>query len=196
VSSIESEIFKNTKHWLIQYIEALGVVSSGRKYKLSGGGKSNWYFDAQSLCLDSFGLNIITELFWKKVIENNITCVGGPVTSAIPIVSALVYRSYQTVDYRIKGFYWRGQNKRHGDGLPFAGFLGHSPRDKIMLVDDVWTTGKTLSKCYDEITLFTGTSSIVSIGVVLDRNDTKNYDIQHKGDLFSILDVEDIKHLL
>jgi orotate phosphoribosyltransferase len=106
------------------------------EFKLSSGGKSDYYIDCRTTTLDANGARLTGEVFWDEIRKQEWTpkAVGGLTMGADPIVVAVAVVSGQ-----VHGFLVRKAEKQHGTGRRIEGFQGK--RARVVIVDDVCTTG-------------------------------------------------------
>ena len=116
---------------------------------LSNGAKSNFYFDCKPVTLSADGAYLTGTAFLDALdqLPERPEAVGGLTHGADPIVSAMVALSH--VQGRpIQGFYVRKEPKGHGtkrriENPPKSG-------SRVVIVDDVVTTGGSLLKAVQE----------------------------------------------
>ena len=117
-------------------------ISRG-KVKLSSGGTSDFYVDAREVTLDGDGSIMVGEEILSLVQEYGFTAIAGPITAACPMVSAAGVLIHQSLISNIKLNYVRSEAKTHGLGKMIEG--AHlTPDDRVLLVDDVLTSGGSL----------------------------------------------------
>lgn len=128
---------------LIQDAVAKGPVT------LSSGRISDFYIDARLVTLNPIGSKLIGRLVLDVLTEWQHNALAGPTTAACPIVSAAgVIAAQHARD--IKLAYVRKEAKGYGMGKSIEGPpLG--PADKVLMVDDVLTTGGSLLKAIREV---------------------------------------------
>lgn len=114
------------------------------KFSLRSKKKSNLYFNLKNTLLDHHGLNLIVKSIMKYIIiPDEITAVGGIATGSIPIISGIVKEK------DIRAFYIRKKPKKGGDKSLIEGNV--YPTDKVLLIDDVITSGKSIYKAVQEL---------------------------------------------
>lgn len=131
---------KEIKNRLFNLIRKKAFVK--KKVKLSCGKISNYYFDLRKVTLSSEGSFLVSELFLDFIKKKGFSCVGGPTIGADPVVSGVVLLGYLK-DIPLKAFIVRKVAKTHGLMRQIEG-PGVSRKDKVLLVDDVATTGSSL----------------------------------------------------
>jgi orotate phosphoribosyltransferase len=118
-------------------------------FSLANADKSNFYFNCKPVVLDPEGAEIVTHLIFEKVKDLTVTAVGGLELGAVPI-SSMVTLFSQSMGKPLKGFIVRKKSKDHGIPTKVEGQL--SPGEKVVVVDDVITTGKSTIEAIQAIT--------------------------------------------
>jgi orotate phosphoribosyltransferase len=105
-------------------------------FKLSSGGRSDYYIDCRTTTLDARGAQLTGQVFLKEIKHRgwNPEAIGGLTMGADPIVVAVAVTSGT-----LNGFLVRKAEKQHGTGQRVEGFRGKGAR--VVIVDDVCTTG-------------------------------------------------------
>lgn len=105
-------------------------------FKLSSGGRSDYYIDCRTTTLDARGAQLTGQVFLDEInhLGWNPEAIGGLTMGADPIVVAVAVTSGT-----LNGFLVRKAEKQHGTGQRVEGFRGKGAR--VVIVDDVCTTG-------------------------------------------------------
>lgn len=105
-------------------------------FKLSSGGRSDYYVDCRTTTLDARGAQLTGQVFLEEIQRRGWTpeAIGGLTMGADPIVVAVSVTSGT-----LNGFLVRKAEKQHGTGQRIEGFRGKGAR--VVIVDDVCTTG-------------------------------------------------------
>jgi orotate phosphoribosyltransferase len=105
-------------------------------FKLSSGGRSDYYIDCRATTLDARGAQLTGQVFLEEIKHRgwNPEAIGGLTVGADPIVVAVAVTSGT-----LNGFLVRKAEKQHGTGQRVEGFRGKGAR--VVIVDDVCTTG-------------------------------------------------------
>lgn len=117
------------------------------EFQLASGVKSNYYVDMSKVLLDAEGLYLASLLVidavpnWKEV-----EAIGGPATGAIPLVSSILTLFHES-NVPMRGFFVRKESKTHGKKDLVEGYLGQ----RVVLVEDVTTSGQSLLKAVEEV---------------------------------------------
>lgn len=151
------------RNQLIKLIQAKAL--SRGTFKLASGQTSDYYIDLSKVLLDSVGLSLVASSImeevdaWKKV-----TAIGGPAIGAIPIISGML-TMFAEHKWPMKGFFIRKETKDYGKEDLVEGNLEKD--DKVVLVEDVTTTGGSLLKAINEVKKV---ATVIQVISVVDRN--------------------------
>ena len=108
-----------------------------RDFRLASGRSSNFFFDMKKTMFDPEGAALLADLLFEAICKEDVDCIGGLETGAIPIVAALCARSWPAKP--IRGFFVRKETKGHGTDRRIDGHLDGGSR--VILFEDVTTTG-------------------------------------------------------
>src|SRR5271165_2203867 len=105
-------------------------------FKLSAGGRSDYYIDCRTTTLDAKGARLTGEVFFEEIRRRGWKpqAIGGLTMGADPVVVAV-----SVVSGELHGFLVRKAEKQHGMGQRIEGFREKGAR--VVIVDDVCTTG-------------------------------------------------------
>jgi orotate phosphoribosyltransferase len=116
------------------------------EFKLSSGATSDYYIDCRTTTLHAEGGRLTGHAILELLEANNIEAeaVGGLTMGADPIVSNVATASAWRATLRpdaplLHGFLVRKAEKAHGTGRRIEGY--HRPGARVVIVDDVCTTG-------------------------------------------------------
>lgn len=109
-------------------------------FRLVSGRMSNYYFNCKTVTLNPEGMYLIGNIIFDMIKPLNADAIGGLTLGADPIAFAVAYTSYLK-GYGLEAFVVRKNAKSHGmmqwiEGNVKAG-------DRVIIVDDVITTGKS-----------------------------------------------------
>ena len=116
------------------------ITKERQKIVHTDGSESSWLFDFTNIFLKPESLNLIVDIFWNLFEKEYPFQVGGQEIAAIPLTSAIVFKSQQT-NKPINGFIIRKSRKPIGLQKLIEGELNDN---KIILVDDLINSGSTI----------------------------------------------------
>lgn len=119
-------------------IERSFKYSENPPFTLASGKKSNYYFNCKPTTLDPEGMNLIGEIIFDILKNDDVTAAGGLTLGADPIANAVSVISFQK-GKPIKSFIVRKDVKEHGTKSAIEGNV--SAGEKVIIIDDVITTG-------------------------------------------------------
>jgi orotate phosphoribosyltransferase len=129
------------KNRLIELIiEKAFKYSEEPVFKLVSGRMSNYYFNCKAITLKPEGMYLIGNIIVDLIINLEIKGIGGLTLGADPIADAVAYTSYLKKN-PIEAFVVRKSAKSHGTMQWIEGNIASG--DRVVIVDDVITTGKS-----------------------------------------------------
>ncbi len=139
------------------------------------------------------------ELLSDEAARLGATAVGGLMVGAVPMVHAALAVAAER-GLALRGFWVRKEPKGHGTQRLIEGEVG--PGDRVLIVDDVITTGNSIRRTVQAVNE-TGCRAIAGVCVLLDRrqrSSEEHAELEAMGlkslmDLASFLDPEDIAAL-
>lgn len=131
---------------LCDHLRKLAMVS-GREMRLASGRTSDIYFDMKMAMFDPEAINLIAESILREVKARHARQVGGLEMGAVPVVSAVVCKSFPS--YPVRGFFVRKMVKEHGTQKRIEGCF--DPGEATILLDDVTTTGGSVLKAVEAV---------------------------------------------
>ena len=109
-------------------------------FKLVSGRMSNYYFNCKTVTLHPEGMYLIGNTIFAMIKDLNVKGIGGLTLGADPIADAVAYTSYLK-ESPIEAFVVRKTAKAHGTMQWIEGNV--KAGDRVVIVDDVITTGKS-----------------------------------------------------
>lgn len=161
-------------------------------FTLASGQKSSYYLDARLTSLHPQGATLIGQLIWQLIKPFDIDAVGGLTMGADPIVTAVTIASYQnSPDSAVNGFLVRKATKDHGTKKQIEGLSADYQPKRIVIVEDVTTTGGSLWQAYDAVRATYPNAEIPFAVTLVDRRDeatplTRDSDTVALGNLYPI----------
>ena len=121
-----------------------------REVTLASGRRSNFYFDGKQTTLHARGGLLVGQAFWEEVKQFGVTIdgVGGLTLGADPIATATSIAA-QLDGSNVHAFIIRKEPKGHGTGQWLEGRKNLPPGSKVVIVEDVTTTGGSSMKAVE-----------------------------------------------
>jgi orotate phosphoribosyltransferase len=117
-------------------------------FKLASGEASEYYIDGKLTSVSSEGARLIGEILYEHTKDLDIAAIGGLEMGAVPLTTAAVM-TYSHHGREMEGFWVRTKPKDHGTQRSIEGNL--KPGSRVVIVDDVVTTGTSVIKAVDEV---------------------------------------------
>ncbi len=117
-------------------------------FRLASGAVSDYYIDGKMTEVFSEAAHLIGEVLYERTKELKIDAIGGLEVGAVPLTTAAVI-SYHLHGRAMEGFWVRDKAKAHGTRKLVEGNL--KPRSRVVIVDDVITTGMSSIKAIEEV---------------------------------------------
>jgi orotate phosphoribosyltransferase len=152
-----------------------------REFRLTSGRSSNFFFDLKRTMLDPEGASLLADLLFDRIRGEQVDCIGGMETGAIPIVATLCMRSWP--EKPIKGFFIRKEAKGHGTDRRVDGLLESGSR--VILVEDVTTTGGSAMQAVDQVR--EAQCKVIKVISVVDRLEGAEDNFRRSGIRFEAL---------
>jgi orotate phosphoribosyltransferase len=174
--------YNTAREELLALLRQLSVFTGD--FTLASGAKSNYYIDCRLTTLHSKGAwmvgNVMRHLIFHELAQRHTTIksVGGLTMGADPISLAISLSSYlHDPATAVSSFVVRKAPKAHGQTKLIEGEF--KPGDRVVVIDDVITTGESTIKAIDAVVQAGG---IVEFAAVLvDREQGGRQNIEARG---------------
>ncbi len=137
-------------------------------FTLTSGKKSEYYFDCKQTALHAEGSYLVGRLFVEMLKDFDCKGVGGMTLGADPLISSTTVVSHLE-GCPMPGFIIRKKSKGHGTDQYLEGLANFEEGDKVVLLEDVCTTGGTLIQAAERVR--DAGLEIVGVLAVLDREE-------------------------
>jgi orotate phosphoribosyltransferase len=117
-------------------------------FRLASGRTSNYYIDGKMTEVFSAAAFLIGEVLYERTKDLNVDAIGGLEVGAVPLTAAAVI-SYHLHGGKMEGFWVRDNVKDHGTQKLIEG--GLRPGSRVVVVDDVVTSGSSVIKAVREV---------------------------------------------
>jgi orotate phosphoribosyltransferase len=143
---------------------------------LASGRKSDFYFNLKPTMCDPEGAALLAELTFDALRDDELDFIGGLEMGAVPLAGALAQLSYLK-NHPIAAFFVRKKPKEHGAKLAIEGLApGETLQGKrIVIVEDVTTTGGSAIKAADAVREAGGDIALVFTMVDREEGAAENF---------------------
>lgn len=157
-----------------------------RDVTLASGRKSDFYFDGKQTSLHPEGACLLGELLFEKVaaMPVKIDAVGGPTLGADPLVTAVSLTSHLK-GQGLPAFIIRKEPKGHGTGQWLEGIKNLKQGARVVILEDVVTSGGSSLKACDKAREFG--LNVHAVLAVVDREEGGAESIRAAGYEFDAL---------
>ena len=131
-------------------------------FTLASGQKSTYYLDGKQVTLHSEGLRLVSEGLLELLADVEFTAIGGMSIGADPIIGGVLAVA-GAAGRDLKGFLVRKEPKGHGTQRYIEGPI--DPADKVVIIDDVATTGGSSLLAAERVTEF-GCQVVQAVSIV------------------------------
>lgn len=133
-------------------------------FTLASGKKSTYYLDGKQISLHSEGLRLVSFGLLDLLKDVEYDAIGGMSIGADPIVGGVLVAAAASQPPRsMAGFLVRKEAKGHGTNRFIEGPV--KPGDRVIVIDDVVTTGGSALQAVDRIIEF-GCTVVGVVGIV------------------------------
>lgn len=151
------------------------ALVTGREMRLASGRSSDIYFDMKMAMFDPETINLIADAVIHELNKYNASQIGGLEMGAVPIIAAVVCKSYPS--HPVRGFIVRKTVKSHGTQKKLEGTFHRA--DTTVLLDDVTTTGGSVLEAVQAVHAAGG--SVAAVITVVDREEGASEALQRVG---------------
>lgn len=147
------------------------VRRSDAPFKLSSGKLSRLYIDLDQILYEKFGFQLVSKLAGEtieKMGKYELDAVGGPVQGATQLAAAILAHA-GTKGFPLRTFGVRKESKEYGLKEQVFGALRYG--DRVILCEDLVTTGTSVRKAWDAVVEFGG--QVCGVLAIVDRGASK-----------------------
>lgn len=155
---------------LVEELKKLEIVKKG-KFVLKSGQASDYYVDMKKAFGSPKAFRLIVAEI-SKVIDKKATCIAGSGHGGLPLATAVA------IKLKLPLVLVRDKVKDHGIKKMIDGYLP-SKKDRIAIIDDVFTSGTSISNTIEVLKLTK--AKISSSHVVLNRGELSKFKIKIKS---------------
>lgn len=133
-------------------------------FTLASGKKAKYYLDGKQITLHSLGLRLVSLGLLELLHDVEFDAIGGMSIGADPIIGGVLTAAAEQ-GRQLDGFLVRKEAKGHGTGRFIEGPV--QPGARVVIVDDVVTTGGSSLQAIDRILEFG--CQVVQVVAIIDR---------------------------
>ena len=152
---------------------------------LSNGERTDTYFDMRRILQSPREARDLSSYLYRLANDYDVEAIGGPATGG-PLISQLVVSNPN--NWKINGFFTRETTKDHGvESAVSSAYLNAEGgtvlglKTRVMVVDDVLTSGKSLASTIDLVR--SRGCDVVCCFVLVDRGDQRADWLRHNNDI-------------
>ncbi len=164
------------KEKLMELLKDNDVIKFG-KFTLSSGRESDYYVDMKKAITEPDILECVANMISDQIKNDDVDKIAGPALGAVPIATATSLISHKPM------LMIRKKKKDYGTSKQIEGELLED--DKVVIVEDVTTTGGSLIKAIDVIEDNGG--NITQAFVIVDRQEGAQDTFDERGIIFKPL---------
>ncbi len=155
---------------LIKFLVMNGALQFG-EFTLKSGRKSPYYYNARNLS-NGASLSQISSVYAQKIVDEKLSpdVLFGPAYAGISLASATALQLSEKHGQNVRFVYDRKEVKEYGDKNTSALVGQLKEYDKVLIIDDIITTGATKLEVKQKIEA-AAKVRIVGILVVFDRKE-------------------------
>jgi orotate phosphoribosyltransferase len=117
-------------------------------FTLASGKKSTYYINSKKVLFHGEAIALLGDQLYEATKDLEFQAIGGLEVGAIPMATAAVLR-IQQAGRTLEGFFVRKQAKGHGSQERVEGRVNSG--DRVVIVDDVLTTGESVVQAIEAV---------------------------------------------
>lgn len=187
----------------IIYLVETGALKFG-KFRLSSGRASPYYINLAKAMNDGRSADLVSTIYLeairKAVTPETFDYIYGPAYKGIPLASSVAQKLWLQYEINVRWGYDRKEEKRHGDKIDKILVGDLRDGDKVLIVDDVISSGGTVIKNWRKLRRYKKLEPAGLVLVAIDREELTVEDrkrIQENNlRIFAILKITEIFNFL
>src|SRR4051794_13451486 len=133
-------------------------------FTLASGKKSTYYINSKKVLFHGEAIALLGDQLYEATKDLEFQAIGGLEVGAIPMATAAVLR-FQQAGRTLEGFFVRKQAKGHGSQERVEGRVNAG--DRVVIVDDVLTTGESVVQAIEAVEA--GGGKVLRVVCIVDR---------------------------
>jgi len=185
------------KKEFIHHLFETGVIKFG-EFKLKSGRISPYFINMGLAMKDGEGCSKVGTIYAQAIWDNlgdNFDYIHGPAYKGIPLASLVAEKLWEQYGVNKRWGYDRKESKNYGDTAEKLIVGNLQDADRVLIVDDVITTGKTKVDNWQRLSTL---KKILPVGIFIavDRQeltrDCLNVLMQHGLKIFKIVEIREV----
>lgn len=152
----------STRSRLLELFKSRAVAFGD--FTLASGKKSRFYINSKKAIFNAEAAWLLGDLLWHATRDLDIQAIGGLEVGAIPMAVAAAVR-YHEEGRPLESFFVRKEAKSHGSKDRVEGLV--RPGDRVVMVDDVLTTGGSVAQAIAAVEQLG--AKVVAVVCIVDR---------------------------
>jgi orotate phosphoribosyltransferase len=133
-------------------------------FTLASGQKSSYYVNSKKVLFHAEAISLLGELLFDATKDLDFQAIGGLEVGAIPMAAAALV-AFHKHGRQLEGFFVRKKVKEHGSQERLEGQV--KAGDKVVVIDDVLTTGGSVVQAIEAVEALGAT--VVRVVCICDR---------------------------
>src|SRR6478672_850707 len=117
-------------------------------FTLASGKKSTYYINSKKVLFHGEAIALLGDQLYEATKDLEFQAIGGLEVGAIPMAAAAL-TAFHRAGRTLEGFFVRKQAKEHGSKERLEGQV--KPGDKVVVIDDVLTTGGSVLQAIEAV---------------------------------------------
>lgn len=117
-------------------------------FTLASGKKSTYYVNSKKVLFHAEAITLLGDLLYEATKDLDIQAIGGIEVGAIPMAAAAL-TAFHRAGRAMEGFFVRKQTKEYGSKERLEGQV--NPGDRVVVIDDVLTTGGSVLQAVEVV---------------------------------------------
>lgn len=155
-------------------------------FVLASGAISSYYIDSKKALFNSQAIDLLGTVMFEVAKALRPNAIGGLEVGAIPLTAAVLGKFHQS-GISLEGFFVRKKVKDHGSKQRIEGQV--KAGDRVVILDDVLTTGGSAMEAFDEVEKAGAT--VAGVICIVDRLQGAKELFQKKCPFHSIFTIDD-----
>lgn len=163
----------NEQELLLNHLISTGALTFGST-KLKSGRVSPYYISLRKAMDTGKGVDRVSRAYVKLIfntMKNEVSFIHGPAYAGISLASSISMKLWNQYDLNVRFGYDRKEAKEHGQEKEKTLVGDLRDGDKVLIVDDVLTTGKTKLQSWHMLSALAKHLKPMGVAIAVDREE-------------------------